>query len=71
MALVVRKAYDCEGITLRQNNEPAADQHAFHFHLHVFPRYNDDKFNTEGSNKRATTLEERQEYIKKIKEQLI
>jgi histidine triad (HIT) family protein len=67
MAVVVRTAYNCDGITLRQNNEPAGDQHAFHFHLHIFPRYEGDKFNTEGTNKRATTLEERQKYINKIK----
>ncbi len=43
---------------------------AFHFHLHIFPRYQGDKFNTEASNTRATALEERQEYIKKIKDQI-
>ncbi len=70
MSVVLKKAYNCQGITLRQNNEPAGDQHAFHFHLHIFPRYDGDKFNTEGGNKRASTLEERQQYIQKIKDQL-
>jgi histidine triad (HIT) family protein len=70
MAQALKLAYKCEGITIRQNNEPAGDQHAFHYHLHVFPRYEGDKFNTESGNKRATTEEERQEYIKKLKEQL-
>lgn len=45
MALAMKEAYQCDGITLRQNNEPAGDQHAFHYHLHVFPRYKDDNFN--------------------------
>lgn len=66
MALAVKKAYNCDGITLRQNNEPAGDQHAFHYHLHIFPRYNGDRFNQEMGNKRATTPEERKKYIKKI-----
>lgn len=45
MALAMKKAYKCDGITTRQNNEPAGDQHAFHYHHHVFPRYDDDSFN--------------------------
>ncbi len=67
MAILLKKAYKCDGITLRQNNEPAGEQHAFHFHLHVFPRYQRDKFNKESVNKRSTTPEERQEYLNKIK----
>lgn len=35
IALAMKEAYQCDGITARQNNEPAGDQHAFHFHLHV------------------------------------
>jgi len=45
MVLAIKKAYKCDGITTRQNNEPAGDQHAFHYHHHVFPRYDDDSFN--------------------------
>ena len=44
-AATLKAAYDCDGITLRQNNEPAGDQHALHYHLHVFPRYDGDSFN--------------------------
>jgi histidine triad (HIT) family protein len=44
VALAMKKAYAAAGITLRQNNEPAGGQTAFHFHLHVFPRYPDDGF---------------------------
>lgn len=43
-SVVLKQAYHSDGITLMQNNEPGADQHAFHFHLHLFPRYKDDKF---------------------------
>jgi histidine triad (HIT) family protein len=51
-ALVARsakKAFAAQGITLRQNNEAASDQHLFHFHLHVIPRHEGDKerFNQE------------------------
>jgi len=27
---------------VRQHNEPAGNQHVWHYHLHVFPRYADD-----------------------------
>jgi histidine triad (HIT) family protein len=46
VALTMKEAYGAAGITLRQNNEPAGGQTAFHFHLHVYPRYSDDGFDT-------------------------
>lgn len=70
MAQAVKKAYGCDGITIRQNNEPASGQHAFHYHMHIFPRYDKDQFEVNVSQKRASTLEERQSYIQKIKEAL-
>lgn len=45
VAIAMKEVYKCEGITLRQNNEPAGDQDVFHFHLHVFPRYSNDNIN--------------------------
>ena len=34
----------CPGITLRQNNGPASGQDVWHLHLHVVPRWPDDRF---------------------------
>lgn len=68
MAVVVKNAYSCDGITIRQNNEPASGQHAFHYHMHIFPRYDNDNFEVNVSQKRATTEAERLEYLKKLKE---
>ena len=65
---IMKRAYKCEGITLLQNNEPAGGQHAFHFHLHIFPRYTDDKIYDHMMNKRLATPEERKKYAYKIKE---
>ena len=68
MAIVIKKAYKTDGITTRQNNEPAGDQHAFHFHFHVFPRYKKDDFSTVAPDqKRLASSEERAEYAKKLK----
>lgn len=60
IALVMKEAYQCDGITTRQNNEPAGDQHAFHYHFHIFPRYNGDGFNAvQPCEKRLAEPEER------------
>ena len=42
LAYAMRNAFGCEGISTRQHNGPAGDQDAWHFHLHVFPRYSND-----------------------------
>ncbi len=33
------KAFDAEGITIQQFNEPAGGQVVFHLHMHVIPRH--------------------------------
>lgn len=67
LALAVRKTYSCEGTTLVQNNEPFGGQHAFHYHLHVFPRYADDNFHKNYLHKRLTEPKERQPYAEKLR----
>lgn len=68
MAVVMKKVYKTDGITIRQNNEPAGDQHAFHYHLHVFPRYTSDDFNEIlPEQKRLADPEERAQYADKLK----
>lgn len=51
IAIKMREIYACDGITLLQNNEPAGGQHAFHYHLHIFPRYDKDDLHVNMSNK--------------------
>jgi histidine triad (HIT) family protein len=47
LARVMRRAYDCEGVSTRQHNEPAGNQDVWHFHQHLFPRYpGDDLYGT-------------------------
>ena len=48
VARAAKRAFAADGITLRQNNEAASDQHLFHFHLHVIPRLvgDDERFAT-------------------------
>jgi histidine triad (HIT) family protein len=47
MAIALKEAFDCDGITIRQNNEPAGDQDVWHYHVHVVPRYIHDNFHHE------------------------
>ena len=42
IARTMKKTFDCDGVNVLQNNEPAAGQTVFHFHVHIIPRYNDD-----------------------------
>ncbi|HEX8897818.1 MAG TPA: HIT family protein [Chthoniobacterales bacterium] len=43
VARAAKQAFSADGITLRQNNDAASDQHLFHFHLHVIPRFEGDQ----------------------------
>lgn len=69
MAIAIKKTYKCNGITTRQNNEPDGNQHAFHYHHHVYPRYENDLFN-EGMTKKSilSQPEQRIEYVEKLKQ---
>ncbi len=42
IALAMKAAYGCDGVSTRQHNEPAGSQDVWHYHLHVFPRYAGD-----------------------------
>lgn len=42
MAVHMTEKLACDGFNLVQNNNEAAGQTVFHFHLHLIPRYADD-----------------------------
>ena len=46
VALAMKSEYQCDGILIRQHNEPAGDQNIWHYHLHVIPRYQNDNFSS-------------------------
>jgi histidine triad (HIT) family protein len=43
MALALKKVRTCDGIWIEQNNEPASGQHAFHYYMHIVPRFDNDE----------------------------
>lgn len=68
ISIAMKKTYKCGGVTTRQNNEPAGNQHAFHYHHHVFPRYDGDLFNENMTKKSILSKpEERTNYAQKFK----
>ena len=70
LSIVLKKSYECDGVSTRQHNEPAGNQDIRHFHIHVFPRYQDDKLYELHDQTHWTTLEERRPYINKFKKYL-
>ena len=42
VALKMKERLNCDGVNIVQNNEEAAGQTVFHFHMHVIPRFTDD-----------------------------
>lgn len=43
VALAMKRAWNPDGVSTRQHNEPAGNQHVWHYHLHIFPRYEGDQ----------------------------
>lgn len=42
IALAMKQSYQCDGVSLRQHNEPSGDQDVWYFHLQVLPRWEHD-----------------------------
>ena len=61
-------SYNCPGVSTRQHNGPDGGQDVWHYHLHVFPRYENDRLYK--LDQRATTPEERLPYAQKLREYL-
>lgn len=67
VAIAFKQVYGCDGTSTRQHNEPAGYQDVWHFHMHVFPRYDNDRLYDLTSQWRLTTSEERRPYAEKLK----
>lgn len=45
IARTMKNELACDGVNILQNNEEAAGQTVFHFHMHIIPRYKGDSVN--------------------------
>ena len=68
VALAMKRAYRCDGISTRQHNEPAGNQDVWHYHLHVFPRYASD--NLYQSTYALMPPNQRADYCERLKSEL-
>ena len=68
IALAMKAAFSCDGVSTRQHNEPAGNQDVWHYHLHVTPRYNGDQFYS--SPRHFMPAAERAIYASKLRERL-
>lgn len=62
VAIAMRAAYPCEGVSMRQHNEPAGDQDLWHLHVHVFARVSGDRLYERHRETRWVSLEDRRFY---------
>lgn len=67
IAIAMKNAYGCEGTSLRQHNEPAGNQDVWHFHLHVFPRWEGDRLYQRTDETREVGAEERGRYAAQLR----
>ena len=44
IARALKETYGCSGINIVSNNGKSAGQTVLHYHVHLIPRYGDDKF---------------------------
>lgn len=62
VAIALKELRQCDGVMIQQNNEPASGQHALHYHMHVFPRFESDIFAEASKNVRVSDPQERKKY---------
>jgi histidine triad (HIT) family protein len=67
VSIAIRSTYDCDGTSNRQHNEPAGGQDVWHFHVHVYPRYDNDKLYQNHDKKSFVDASARTEYADKLK----
>ena len=69
IAKALKKAYDCDGVNILQNNGEASGQSVFHMHVHVIPRFIGDDVVLCDSHKKVDDMEAVQKEIKEAMEQ--
>jgi histidine triad (HIT) family protein len=67
VAIALKYVYKCDGISIRQHNEPDGGQEIWHFHVHVFPRYKNDRFYLDPNNSKFVDQKEMKPYAMKLK----
>lgn len=67
VAIAFKKVYNSDGTSIRQHNEKAGNQDVWHYHLHVFPRYEGDNLYQNHDKKYWASAEDKRPYAEKLK----
>jgi len=70
LATGIRLSYGCEGTSIRQHNEPAGGQDVWHLHVHVFPRYADDRLYQRQDEARWVSPVDREVFAHRLRSEL-
>src|SRR5579863_4439631 len=68
VAIAFKYMYACDGVSTRQHNEPTGGQDVWHYHLHVFPRYNGDDLYRSHADKEFLPPEKRMLYAQRLRD---
>jgi histidine triad (HIT) family protein len=68
VALAFKAVYRCAGVSTRQHNEPAGGQEVWHYHVHVFPRYEADQLYARDAERRTVSRDERAGYAERLRQ---
>jgi histidine triad (HIT) family protein len=67
IAVAIRSTYNCDGTSTRQHNEPHGNQDVWHFHVHVYPRYENDKLYHNHDQQAFVNAKTRLPYAEKLR----
>lgn len=67
VAVAMRASYGCTGISVRQHNEPDGGQDVWHYHVHVLPRYPDDRLYQSDPLAGFASVEQRRPYADRLR----
>lgn len=67
VATAMRQAYGCEGVSTRQHNEPSGGQDVWHLHVHVLPRFIDDRLYQRHLEARWVDVDERRPFANQLR----
>jgi histidine triad (HIT) family protein len=70
IAFALKQAYHCDGISTRQHSEPSGSQDVWHYHLHVTPRFRDDRFYHTIYEKALMPEQERASHAQRVRDAL-
>jgi histidine triad (HIT) family protein len=65
--VVLREILSCEGVTIRQHNEPSGVQEVWHYHIQLLPRWPNDCLYQLHEERSTATADNRMIYDSKFR----